>query len=83
MNKIVIKLDDAGIQEMLKSDGIVRTCETQASRIAAAAGDGYEVERRNYPERGGAAVYPSTPKAYFDNLKNNTLLKAMGSGGRS
>jgi hypothetical protein len=83
MNKVTIKLDDAGIREMLKSEGIVRICEAQANRIAAAAGDEYVAERRSYPERGGAAVRPDTPKAYFENLENNTLLKAMGGGGGS
>lgn len=62
---------------MLKSAGAANVCMGYASSIANAAGDGYKAEARKYPERTGAAVYPETPKAIRDNLKNNTLLRAM------
>lgn len=38
----------------------------------------FAVEDRNYPERRGAAVYPADDEGYYDNMKNNTLVKAMG-----
>lgn len=62
---------------MLKSEEIASVCDGYANSIAVAAGDGYKAERRSYPERTGAAVYAATPKAVRDNLKHNTLLRAM------
>lgn len=80
MSNIKIELNSAGIREMLKSEPVRQACMQEASRIASRAGDGYVSESRSYPERSGAAVYPNTPKAAMDNLRNNTLLKAMGGG---
>lgn len=75
MNKFV--LNRAGVREILKSDGIYRVCEEHAEATRASAGPGYEVGTRNYPERTGVAVYPATADAYYDNLRHNTLLKAL------
>lgn len=75
---VEIKLNSAGIQELLKSSGIAATCEAQASAVASRAGEGYVVEQRNYPERTGYVVKADTAEAVNDNLKNNTLLKALG-----
>jgi len=49
-----------------------------ANNIANKAGDGYEVEAGSSKSRVKYTVKAATPKAYRDNLKNNTLLKAMG-----
>ena len=62
---------------MLKSGGAAAECMGYAQQIALACGDGYVAEGRSYPERTGAAVYADTPKAKRDNLKNNTLLRAL------
>ena len=63
---------------MLRSEEIAGACMEQAQRVLAAAGPNYEAERRNYPERTGAAVHPANADGYYDNLNNNTLLKALG-----
>lgn len=73
--KIKIKLNSAGVRAVLKSCG--PECMGYASRIASSCGDGYKAESRSYPERTGAAVFPDTPEAYRDNLKNNTLLRNL------
>lgn len=75
MNKFV--LNRAGVRELLKSDGIYRVCEEHAEATRATAGPGYELGRRDYPERTGVSVFPATGDAYYDNLRNNTLLKAL------
>lgn len=77
MSKFKFVLDRGGVRELLKSTEIADICEQYASNIKAAAGEGYKCELRHYPERTGAAVYPETDKAYFENLHKNTLLKAM------
>lgn len=77
MSKVRVKLNRAGVREMLKSGGAAAECMGYAQQIALACGDGYVAEGRSYPERTGAAVYADTPKAKRDNLKNNTLLRAL------
>lgn len=76
-SRVKIKLNKAGVRELLRSSEAQQICMEEASRIQSNAGEGFEVGERNYPERKGAAVYPATDKAYYHNLKHNTLLKAM------
>lgn len=77
MPSVEIKLNTAGVRELLKSAEIQDECRKIAQQVQARVGDGYVVEDRNYPERSGAAVRIDSPQAYRDNLKNNTLLKAV------
>lgn len=75
---VKIKLNSAGIRELLKSQAMADECMTVARGIQQRAGEGYEVQSRNYPERTGAAVVAVTKEAIQDNLDNNTLLRALG-----
>lgn len=77
MSDIKIVLNDAGIQDLLKSPGIISSCEAVASGMLNRAGTGYAMERKTYPERGGYIVYPDNADAFYDNLRGNTLLKAV------
>ena len=77
MANMQVKLNSAGVRELLKSPEIKAICNDYATQIAARAGDGYEVEPRNYPERSGYAVKAATPHAYYSNLKHNTLVRAI------
>lgn len=77
MSKVKFKLNKNGVKQLLKSEGVASACEKEARRVQKAAGPGYEVGRRNYPERTGFAIYPSTPEANADNYKNNTLEKVL------
>ena len=77
MANVEIKLNTAGVRELLKSKEIQDECRKVAQQIQGRVGDGYVVEDRNYHERSGAAVRVDSPSAYRDNLKNNTLLKAV------
>jgi len=77
MSNFEFKLNSAGVRELLKSEAMKSVLREQASRIQQRAGDGYEVEERNYPERAGAVVKAGSAEAYYDNLHNNTLLKAV------
>lgn len=78
MNKVKVVLDEAGIRQLLRSSELQEVCMEHARAIQQRAGSNYESEERSYPERKGAAVYPSNANGYYDNLNNNTLLKAMG-----
>ena len=77
MSKVRIKLNSAGVRELLKSSEMRGICNEQASRIASRSGAGYDVQERNYPSRVSTVVKPVTVKARKDNSDNNTLLKAM------
>ena len=78
MSKIKIVLNRKGVRELLKSQPIANACGKQAEIVKAKAGEGYEVRQRKYPERTGYVVVAETDEAKQDNLKNNTLLKALG-----
>lgn len=77
--KVRIELNSEGVRELLKSAEIMAVCRGHADRIAGRAGDGYEVTTYTGKTRVNASVHAATDKAYRDNLKNNTLLKAVGS----
>lgn len=76
---IKFKLNRKGVRNMLKWDSTAQECMHYAQKMQAAAGPGYEVEKREYPERIGASVFPETYEAYQDNLDNNTLEKVRRS----
>lgn len=78
MSKLTVKLNSQGVRELLKSQEIADACREQADAVAGRAGEGYSVEQRDYPERTGYVVSAETDEARRDNLKNNTLLKALG-----
>ena len=80
MSKVDFKLNSAGVRELLKSPEMQGICREYGANVLSSAGDGYVMEDRSYPERSGVVVRPDTPKAFADNLNNNTLLKALGGG---
>ena len=74
---VKIKLNGKGVRELLKSEEIHNECIRLASEVQSRAGEHYQVESRHYPERNGAAVFPADVPGNIDNMKNNTLLKAL------
>ena len=78
MGKVKIELISAGIQELLKSDEMAAVCKEHAEAVAQRAGDGYKVDTYVGKTRVNAMVSADSAKARKDNLKNNTLLKALG-----
>lgn len=77
--KVRIELNSEGVRNLLRSQEVKNYCEQLANEIAARAGDGYEVTTFTGKNRANASVHAATEKALKDNLKNNTLLKAVGS----
>ncbi len=71
------ELNRGGVRELLTSKEAQECCRGYASSVLQAAGEGFEMGNRNYPERAGAAVYPVTEKARRKNLEENTLLRAL------
>lgn len=78
MSDVKIELNSAGIRELLKSAEIASVCEEEAHKVASRCGAGYKVDTYTGKTRVNAMVSADTKEAYRDNLKNNTLLKALG-----
>lgn len=74
MSNFKFVLDYGGVRELLHSDGMVKVLEGYAGSVASKAGKGYKVKQM--PTR-AIVVETSTKEAEKDNLKNNTLLKAV------
>lgn len=81
MTKLRIELNEAGIRQLLQSAEMRAKVEQIGHNVEAAAGDGYEAETRVSGDRVACKVMPSTPHAYYSNLKHNTLQKALWAGG--
>lgn len=75
------KLNRQGVRELLQSPEMAQICQEEAEKVAARAGEGYEVDTHVGLNRVNASVSAATRAAYYDNLKNNTLLMALGGGG--
>lgn len=77
MSNTKFKLNRSGVRALLKSEAMAHVCQKYASSALQRCGDGYEMERRNYPNRTGYVVRADTYQAKKDNLDNNTLEKAV------
>ena len=76
-NNIRVELNSDGVRELLQSPEMMAFCQNLANGIAGRAGDGYVVTTYTGRTRVNASVYAATEEARRDNLKNNTLLKAV------
>lgn len=76
--KIKIELNREAIrQQLLKSAEIKQICEEHAETIAGRCGEGYKVETYTQQTRIVSKAYADSFPARVDNMKNNTLLKAV------
>lgn len=78
-SKVKIELNLKGINEMMKSPEMQEILSNEGMRVASIAGDDYSSRVHTADYIAIANVYATTPEARKDNLKNNTLLKAVGS----
>ncbi|MEA4965387.1 MAG: hypothetical protein VB055_06160 [Oscillospiraceae bacterium] len=77
-SKVKVMLNRDAVRELLRSDPVESMCKELADGIASRAGGGYAVDTRKGKNRANATVSAASAAAARDNLKNNTLLKAMG-----
>lgn len=78
-SKFKFELNHAGVSELLKSSKMKNVLGRYASNVSSKAGKGYSTSVIDVSDRAKAFVHTSTKSAQRDNLKNNTLLKALGS----
>lgn len=77
MSKIQVKLNYAGVRELLKSAEMRAVLDGYANGVMRQLDDGYETEHRT-TDRAVVAVGAVTAKARVQNSRDNTLLKALG-----
>lgn len=77
MANIEVKLNSAGVRQLLRSKEMKDICAEHASNIQKRVGDGYEVDTYTGQNRVNAMVKATTTRAKRDNMENNTLLKAV------
>lgn len=74
--KVKIVLNRAEIGAWLRSAEMTPLLQAGAEQVQNRCGDGYDVVIM--PTRAVALVETSTQQAYNDNLRNNTLIRAVG-----
>ena len=77
MGKVTVKLNRAGVRELLRSDEMQAICMEHAKSTVNQLGDGYSANGYKGKNRVNAEVRADSYAAYRDNLKNNTILKAL------
>lgn len=77
MSKIKFKLNRKGVADLMKSPEMQEVLKEYATNIKNRCGDGYEQDIHVGKNRANAMVSAVTYQAKSDNLKNNTILKAV------
>lgn len=77
MSKMKFKLNRKGVAELMKSEEMKAVLMDHATAIRNRCGDGYEQDIYAGKNRANAMVSAATYQAKSDNLKNNTILKAV------
>lgn len=77
-SKMVFKYSRKGFNELRRSPEMLAICQEYADQVRRQAGKDYGTERRRYRSRCGVVIAPISQDGVRDNLKNNTLLKALG-----
>ena len=75
--KIKVILNRSGVRELLRSEEMKNICAEHASGIMERCGSGYEMDTYTGKNRVNAMVTATTYQARADNMRNNTLLKAV------
>lgn len=77
MSKLEFKLNRKGVAELMKSKEMQEVLREYATNIKNRCGEGYEQDMHIGKNRANAMVSAITYQAKSDNLKNNTILKAV------
>lgn len=77
MSKVKVKLIKSGVGELLRSEEVQNFVNDEARAVTIRAGDGYDAESHFTGQRHIVNIFATNKKAMLDNLKNNTLLRAL------
>ena len=78
MSKLELKLNDEGIQALLKGPEMQGILGDIGRQRANAAGAGYASDVHVFQKRAAVHIFPASKEAAQDNYENNTLLKVVG-----
>lgn len=77
MSRYKIELNQSGVRQLLRSDEMKAMLKAKADAAVKSCGDGYASGNYIMPTRAVARVSAVSIKTKLDNLKNNTILKAL------
>lgn len=77
MANMKFELNREGVRELLKSKEMMDICEGYANNALSKLGDGYQVTTHTGTNRVNAEVSAESNAAKRENLKENTIIKAV------
>ena len=77
MSKFKFVLNRASVRELMKSEEMQDILKDKADSALNSLGEGYKSDIHVGKNRANAMVYADSFQAKKDNLKNNTILKAV------
>ncbi len=77
MSKFKFVLNRAGVRQLMQSEEMQAILNEKATKALNRLGDGYKSDIYVGKNRANAMVYADTYQAKRDNLKNNSILKAV------
>jgi len=80
VSQVQIKLNSAGVREMLRSPGVRADLDSRARRIAAQAGPGMSAASSIGRRRALAMVWTDTPDAMAAEATSRALTRAIDAG---
>ena len=82
MAKIKFELNREGVKELLQSQDMQNVIQEYVDQVSERAGKGFVGNVQIGKTRVVGQIKADGPKAYYKNLKNNILLKALGGGNK-
>lgn len=77
MSKLKFELNRAGVRELMQSPEMQSVLNEKASQAVQRLGAGYNADSHVGRNRSNAMVYAESEDAKKENLRNNTILKAV------
>lgn len=77
MSKFKFVLNRPGVRALMQSDEMQSILKDKADNALNSLGEGYKSDIHVGKNRANAMVYADTYQAKRDNLKNNSILKAV------
>lgn len=77
MSNYQFELNREGVKQIMQSAEMKTILDETAQHIASSAEGDYKVDTMTGRTRANAKVSCASVRTYYDNLRNNTLLKAM------
>lgn len=77
MSKFKFELNRAGVRALMQSEEMQSILKSKADDALDSLGEGYKSDIHVGKNRANAMIYADTYQAKKDNLKNNSILKAV------